>query len=63
VRNHAANGLVEDSGWSTEMERTYMSQTSSNSQNEVFLQMDMIAYLLGLGCIGSSFGGRRGTLL
>jgi hypothetical protein len=62
VGNHATDGLVEDSGRSTEMERTYMSQTF-NSHDIVFLEMELMAYLPGLGCIGSSFGGMRGTLL
>ncbi len=27
------------------------------------VKLEWKSYLLGLGCIGSSFGGRRGTLL
>lgn len=32
VRNHTTDGLVEDSGWGTEMERTY-----SRARQDVFL--------------------------
>lgn len=62
MRNHTTNGLVEDSGWGTEMERTYF-KSDQAPKFTGSVNARKISYLLGLGCIGSSCGGRRGTLL
>ena len=47
--DHAANGLVENTGWSTEMKGTL------NSESDIAVndgQMPWDCYLLGLGCNG-----------
>lgn len=58
VGDHATDGLVEDSGGGTEVEGTYIVVNG----HALRASWDGIGtHLRGWGCIGSSFGGRRGT--